>query len=60
MSATERYERGGAMKEIKYKNATVRIHGSADRENLKKATEKFAKAMTHHKARCERRKEKTA
>lgn len=48
------------MKEIKYKNATVRIHGSADRENLKKATEKFAKAITHHKARCEKRKEKTA
>lgn len=48
------------MEEIKYKNATVRIHGSADRGNLKRATEKFAKSIIHQRVRCAKRKEKTA
>lgn len=48
------------MEEIKYKNATVRLHGFADRGNLKKATEKFARSIIHQKIRRAKRKEKTA
>ena len=48
------------MEEIKYKNAIVRLHGSADREKIEKATEKFARAIIHQKVRCAKRKEKTA
>ena len=31
------------MTEYKYKNATVRIHGTPDMANIKAATERFAK-----------------
>ena len=33
------------MKEIKAEKATVRIHGTPDKESLKKATEKFMKQV---------------
>ena len=32
------------MKEYKYGNVTVRIHGKPDQERLKKAVQEFAKA----------------
>ena len=50
-----------ALKEIKYKNATVRIHGSVDKEKIEKATEQFARAVIHQRARNQKKKEmKTA
>lgn len=48
------------MKEIKYKNATVRLHGSADRGKIETATEKFARTIMHQKIRYSKGKEKTA
>jgi hypothetical protein len=44
------------MKEYKFSNAVVRIHGSYDQETLKAATEKFMKKV--HKIRKQKRKEK--
>lgn len=48
------------MEEIRYKNAIVRIHGTVDREKIEKATQKFAKAIIHNKAKRERKKEETS
>lgn len=39
------------MEEIKYKNAVVRIHGSADHEKVKKATEVFMRSVIHNQAK---------
>ena len=43
------------MTEYKTNNATVRIHGNADRENVEKATIKFMKEVM--KCKKERKKE---
>ena len=43
------------MTEYKFENATVRIHGTVDLENLKTATERFMK-----KVLIEKRKAQTA
>lgn len=43
------------MTEYKIGNAVVRIHGEADQEKLKTATEKFMKKV--HKIRKQKRKE---
>lgn len=36
------------MKEYKYENVTVRIHGKPDQEKLKKDVQEFAKANYEH------------
>ncbi len=42
------------MTEIRYKNAIVRIHGSAEREQIEEATIKFLKGVL----KCQKKKEK--
>lgn len=45
------------MTEYKIGNATVRIHGSVDREKLKAATERYLKKVEAQKKIHKRRKE---
>ena len=47
------------MEEITYNNAKIRIHGTANQERVKKATEKFASAIMRKQARA-KKKEETA
>lgn len=37
------------MKEYQLENCTVRVHGTADRENLKRNTEKYLKKVVRSK-----------
>lgn len=43
--------KGSDLVEIKYNNATVRIHGTVDMQNLKSATETFLKKAEAQKKR---------
>ena len=47
---------GEAVAEYKYNNATVRIHGTADRENLKRSTEKYLKKVVRSKKNAKEKK----
>ena len=40
---------GEAVKEYKINNSLVRIHGTVDRENLKRSTEKYLKKVVRSK-----------
>lgn len=46
------------MTEIRYKNAIVRIHGTADQEQLEEATIRFIKGVMKCQKQREREKQK--
>lgn len=48
-------ERRYTVKEYKYKNATVRIHGDVNRENLEKATATMLKKVVANNKKKERK-----
>lgn len=51
---------GDTVKEYKFNNATVRIYGSCDQDNLKAATEAFMKKVERKKKNEKKSIEKSA